>query len=311
MLVLRWLSAAALIVVLSVLLWRYAHPGASASRGRRAAARYAEHPSAVIALFALLAMYVLSALAPWLATHDPIALLPQAFVNHPPTRELLFGTDFVGRDVFSRVLYGTRLSLSIALLATIVSIVLGTTYGLIAGFVGGALDTAMIRLLDAFLAIPRIVLLIAISALWAPLSVTSLVLILGLTAWFGTSRLVRAEVLSLKGRDMVAAARALGASDLAIVRRHVLPNVLTPVIVSATLGVAGVIINEATLSFLGIGISDPAPSLGNIIRDGSPFIATAWWVALFPGLALVITAMAYNLAGDGLRDALDPRQVDR
>ena len=145
MLVLRWLSAAALIVVLSVLLWRYGHPGASASRGRRAAARYAEHPSAAIALFALLAMYVLSALAPWLATHDPIALLPQAFVNHAPTRELLFGTDYVGRDVFSRLLYGTRLSLSIALLSTIVSPLLGTTSGPIAGFVGGAPATARVR----------------------------------------------------------------------------------------------------------------------------------------------------------------------
>jgi peptide/nickel transport system permease protein len=292
-------------------MWRYAHPGTQASPRRVAAARFATHPSAVVALFALLVMYVISALAPWLATHDPIALLPQSFVNHPPSRELLFGTDYVGRDVFSRVLYGTRLSLAIALLATVISVIVGTGYGLVAGFVGGALDTAMMRLVDAFLSIPRIVLLIAVGALWSPLGVTPLVLILGLTAWFGTSRLVRAEVLSLRERDMVLAARALGARDLAIVRRHVLPNVLSPVIVSATLGVAGVIINEATLSFLGIGISDPAPSLGNIIHDGSAFIATAWWVALFPGLALVIAAMAYNLAGDGLRDALDPRQVDR
>jgi peptide/nickel transport system permease protein len=307
----RWLSAAVLIAVLSLVLWWYAHPGTQTSARRSAAARYAAHPSAVVALFALLAMYVIAGLAPWLATHDPIALMPQSFVNNPPSRGFLFGTDYVGRDVFSRVLYGTRLSLTIALLATVISVIIGTSYGLIAGFVGGALDTVMMRLVDAFLAIPRIVLLIAIGALWAPMPVTALVLILGLTSWFGTSRLVRAEVLSLRERDMVTAARALGARDLAIVGRHVLPNVLSPVIVSATLGVAGVIINEATLSFLGIGVSDPAPSLGNIIHDGSPFIATAWWVALFPGLALVITAMAYNLAGDGLRDALDTRQVDR
>ena len=300
-----------LIAVCSVALWRYAHADSRASRLRSAAARYATHPSAVIALIALIALYVIAALAPVLATHDPIALMSETFVNHPPTRELLFGTDYVGRDVFSRVLYGTRLSLSIALLATVISVFVGTAYGVTAGFLGGKLDTAMMRLVDAFLAIPRIVLLIAVGALWAPLSVTSLVLILGLTAWFGTSRLVRAEVLSLRERDMVAAARALGARDLEIVRRHVLPNVLTPVIVSATLGVAAVVINEATLSFLGIGIADPAPSLGNIIRDGSPYLATAWWVALFPGIALVVTALAYNLAGDGLRDAMDPRQVDR
>jgi len=311
MLALRWLAALLLIGAVSTALWRYAHPFAHATPRRAAAARYAAHPSAVVALFVLLVMYVLAALAPWLASHDPIALLSQTLVNQAPSRELIFGSDYVGRDVFSRVLYGMRLSLTVALLATVISVIVGTAYGLVAGFVGGPLDTAMMRIVDAFLSIPRIVLLIAIGALWAPLGVTSLVLILGFTAWFGTSRLVRAEVLSLREREMVAAARALGARDLAIVRRHVLPNVLTPVIVSATLGVAGVIINEATLSFLGIGIPDPAPSLGNIIRDGTPYIATAWWVALFPGLALVITAMAYNLAGDGLRDAMDPRQVDR
>jgi peptide/nickel transport system permease protein len=291
--------------------WRYAHGEASASLRRAAVARYATHPSAVLALFALLALYVVSLLAPWLATHDPIEILAQALVNHPPSRELIFGTDYAGRDIFSRVLYGMRLSLSIALLATVISVVVGTAYGLIAGFSGGTLDAVMMRFVDAFLAIPRIVLLIAIGTLWAPLSLGALVFILGLTAWFPTSRLVRAEVLSIKERDVVAAARALGARDLAIVRRHILPNVLTPVIVAATLGVAGVIINEAALSYLGIGIPDPTPSLGNIIREGRPYIASAWWVALFPGLALVITSLAYNLAGDGLRDAMDPRQVDR
>lgn len=311
MLVLRWLSAAALVVALCMAFWGYAHPEAGASRRRAAVARYATHPSAVLALFALLALYVVSLLAPWLATHDPIEILAQVLVNHPPSRDLIFGTDYAGRDIFSRVLYGTRLSLTIALLATVISVVVGTTYGLLAGFSGGALDAVMMRLVDAFLAIPRIVLLIAIGTLWAPLSLGALVLILGLTAWFPTSRLVRAEVLSIKERDVVAAARALGARDLAIVRRHVLPNVLTPVIVAATLGVAGVIINEAALSYLGIGIPDPTPSLGNIIREGTPYIASAWWVALFPGLALVITSLAYNLAGDGLRDAMDPRQVDR
>jgi len=310
-LALRWLSAGALIAALCLALWRYAHPRQHITPARAAFGRYVTHPSAVIALVALLVLYVVAALAPWLATHDPIAILSQSLVNQRPSRDLLFGSDFVGRDVFSRVLYGTRLSLTIALLATAISVIVGTAYGLVAGFMGGRLDAVMMRLVDAFLSIPRIVLLIAIATLWAPLGVISLVLILGLTAWFGTSRLVRAEVLSIKERDMVGAARALGASDLAIICRHVLPNVLSPVIVAATLGVAGVIINEAGLSFLGIGVPDPAPSLGNIIHDATSYIATAWWVALFPGLALVITAMAYNLAGDGLRDALDPRQVDQ
>jgi len=310
-LALHWLCAAALIVALGAGLRRLSRPGPRASRARIVLARYATQPSAVIALGALLVLYILSALAPWLATHDPIEILAQTLVNHPPSRELLFGTDFAGRDVFSRVLYGTRISLTIALLATFLSVVMGIAYGATAGFVGGRLDTVMMRLVDAFLSIPRIVLLIAIGTLWAPLSITSLIVLLGLTAWFGTSRLVRAEVLSLKEREMVAAARALGARDLAIVRRHVLPNLLSPVIVAATLGVAGVIVNEAALSYLGIGIPDPTPSLGNIIHDGTPYLATAWWVALFPGIVLVVTSLACNLAGDGLRDAMDPRQVDR
>jgi peptide/nickel transport system permease protein len=308
---LRWLCAASLIAALCAALWRLAHPDRSTSRARAIFARYAAHPSAVIALVALVALYVIALLSPWLATHDPIEILAQALVSHPPARDLLFGTDFAGRDVFSRVLYGTRLSLTIALIATVISVFIGTAYGATAGFLGGSVDTIMMRLVDALLAIPRIVLLIAIGTLWSPLSVSSLVLILGLTAWFGTSRLVRAEVLSLKEREMVSAARALGARDLAIIRRHVLPNVLSPVIVAATLGVAGVIVNEAALSYLGIGIPAPTPSLGNIIHEGTPYLATAWWVALFPGVALVIITLACNLAGDGLRDAMDPHQVDR
>lgn len=305
------LVAASLIAALCVAVWRLAHPPRGTTRARAVFVRYAAHPSAMIALVALIVLYVVALLSPWLATHDPIEILAQALANHPPSRELLFGTDFAGRDVFSRVLYGMRLSLTIALIATAISVIIGTAYGAIAGFLGGKVDALMMRLVDAFLAIPRIVLLIAIGTLWSPLSVSSLIVILGLTAWFGTSRLVRAEVMSLKEREMVAAARALGARDLAILRRHVLPNVLSPVIVAATLGVAGVIVNEAALSYLGIGIPAPTPSLGNIIHDGTPYLATAWWVALFPGIALVIIALACNLAGDGLRDAMDPRQVDR
>lgn len=311
MLVLRWAAAGTLIVALCAALWRAAHPPRGTTGARAALARYAAHPSAVLAVAALITLYVLSALAPWLATHDPIAILERTLSNHAPSRAFLFGTDYAGRDVFSRVLYGARISLSVALLATSIAVVVGTLWGITAGFYGGKLDALMMRVVDAFLAIPRIVLLIAVGTLWAPLSISALIIVLGLTAWFETSRLVRAEVLSIKDREMVVAARALGASDVAIVKRHVLPNVLTPVFVAATLGVAGVIINEAALSFLGIGVADPTPSLGNIIRDGTPYLASAWWVALFPGITLVITALAYNLAGDGLRDAMDPRQVDR
>ncbi|MFI5241444.1 MAG: ABC transporter permease [Gemmatimonadales bacterium] len=311
MLELRWATAGTVIVALCAALWRGAHPPRGTTGARAALARYAAHPSAVLAAAALITLYVLSALAPWLATHDPIAILERSMSNHAPTHGFLFGTDYAGRDVLSRVLYGARISLSVALLATSIAVVVGTLWGITAGFCGGKLDALMMRIVDAFLAIPRIVLLIAIGTLWAPLSISALIIVLGLTAWFETSRLVRAEVLSIKDREMVVAARALGASDVAIVKRHVLPNVLTPVFVAATLAVAGVIINEAALSFLGIGVADPTPSLGNIIHDGTPYLASAWWVALFPGITLVITALAYNLAGDGLRDAMDPRQVDR
>ena len=309
MLALRWIIAAALVVVLCIGLRAYARP--RAGRARSILARYAAHPSALIALVILIALYVLTAFAPWLSPRDPIAILPHALSNIAPSASFPFGTDYAGRDVFSRVLYGARISLAVALLATVIAVIVGTVYGLAAGFYGGHLDAVMMRIVDALLAIPRIVLLIVVATLWSPLSLGALIVVLGLTAWFGTSRLVRAEVLAIKERDMVAAARALGASDLAIVRRHILPNVLTPVIVAATLGVAGVVINEAALSYLGIGVPDPLPSLGNIIRDGTPYLASTWWVALFPGLALVITALAYNLAGDGLRDAMDTRQVDR
>jgi len=200
-------------------------------------------------------------------------------------------------------------ALTIALIATVISVILGTAYGLVAGFVGGALDTTMMRLVDAFLAIPKIVLLIAIGALWAPLSVTSLVLILGLTAWFGTSRLVRAEVLSLRERDMVAAARALGASVPRQVVRHILPNALGPVIIAGTIDVAAAIIAESTLSFLGLGFPPDTPTWGRLLFDAKDYLDIAAHWALFPGGAIFIAVVAINFIGDGLRDALDARRV--
>lgn len=311
MLALRWGLAAALVIIICLVLRNTARPDVNASGARAALTRYAAHPSAVIALILLIALFTVSLLAPWLSPHDPTEIPGASLASAAPSTAFPFGTDYAGRDVLSRVLYGARISLSVALLGTVIAMTVGTAYGLAAGFYGGRLDALLMRFVDAMLAIPRIVLLIVVATLWSPITLGALIVILGLTAWFATSRLVRAEVLAIKEREMVLAARALGASDLAIIRRHILPNVLTPVLVAATLGVAGVIINEAALSFLGIGVPDPTPSLGNIIRDGTPYLASAWWVSLFPGLALVITSLAYNLAGDGLRDAMDPRQVDR
>ena len=276
----------------------------------QAVRRFRGNRPAMIALFAVITLYVITAMAPWLAPYSPSAQ-PDiiALKSQPPSGAHLFGTDTYSRDVFSRVLYGARVSLTIAVLAVLLSASLGTAYGAISGFYGGRLDSVMMRAIDAALSVPRILLLLAVLALWGSVPVPWLVLLLGLTGWFAVSRLVRAEVLAVRDRDMIVAARALGARDRRILWRHILPNVLSPVIVAATLGLGNVIVVEAGLSYLGIGVQQPAASWGNIIRDGSEQVAALWWISLFPGLAIVLTVMAFNLIGDGLRDALDPRQV--
>jgi peptide/nickel transport system permease protein len=205
--------------------------------------------------------------------------------------------------------YGARISLSVACLAILLSITVGTAYGTIAGYVGGRTDAVMMRVIDALLSIPRILMLLAIFALWGRVSLGALVLILGLTGWFATSRLVRAQVLSLKTEEMVVAARALGARHRRIVWRHILPGVTSTVVVAATLGIGNVIILEAGLSFLGVGVQPPTASWGNMISDGASNVAGLWWMSLFPGLAIVLTVMAFNIIGDALRDALDPREI--
>jgi peptide/nickel transport system permease protein len=252
----------------------------------------------------------LGALAPVVAPYNPRAQ-PDivALKRQPPSPAHPFGTDQFSRDVLSRVLHGGRVSLAIALLAVALSATIGMTYGAVAGFYGGWVDAVMMRALDAMLSIPRVLLLIAAAVVWGPLGLPSLVLLLGATGWFGVSRLVRAEVLSVVTRDYVAAARALGTSDRRLLLSHVLPNILAPVIVAAALGVGNVIVLEAGLSYLGVGVHPPHPSWGNIIRDGSTELGTMWWMSLFPGLAIVATVVACNLVGDALRDALDPRQL--
>lgn len=273
--------------------------------------RFHRNRGALVALRVVVAFCVVAALAPWLAPYSPTDT-PDivALKNLPPSLTHLLGTDFASRDVFSRLLYGARVSLSIALLAILLSATLGTLYGATAGYYGGRVDAVMMRLIDAALSIPRILLLITLLVLWGGVPTAALVLVLGFTGWFSVSRLVRAEVLALKERDMVVAARALGASDREVILRHILPNVLSPVVVAATLGIANVIVIEAGLSYLGIGVRPPAASWGNMIQDGVSQMATVWWVSLFPGLAIVATVMAFNIVGDGLRDALDPRQLD-
>ena len=259
----------------------------------------------LIALLCLVALF-----APILAPHNPNAQLDiTKLQNHPPSLEYPFGTDRYSRDLLSRMLFGARISLSIAMLAVLLAATVGTAYGLIAGYAGGRIDAIMMRLLDACLAIPRVLLLVAVLSLWSPVPLVTLILVIGFTGWFEVSRLVRVEVLAVMQREYVLAARALGTPGRRIIWRHVLPNVLTPVLVAATLGVGNVIILEAGLSYLGIGARAPTASWGSIFFDGSDAFQATWWIALFPGLAIIVTVLAFNTFGAALRDALDPHQL--
>jgi peptide/nickel transport system permease protein len=232
-----------------------------------------------------------------------------ALKNAAPSPAHPFGTDEFSRDVFSRIICGTRVSLSIAFLSVIVAATVGTAYGAVAGYVGGMVDTAMMRFVDALLAIPRVLLLIAVATLWHGLGIVGLVLLLGLTGWFGVSRLVRTLVMGAREDEFVTAARALGASDVRILSQHILPQVISPVLVAATLAIGNVIVIEAGLTYLGMGVQAPRASWGSVFHDGMVSFTSSWWVSVFAGAALVVTVLAVNLVADGLRQALNTRQL--
>lgn len=304
-----WMLAAVLIggVCWMVARWGSAavpHPGP----WRTALARFRSQGAAMASVYVLIALVIVTVLAPWLVSFSPTETLV-APSEQPPTLLHPFGTDFAGRDVLSRVLYGGLVSLPVAFLSVLLAATIGTAYGAIAGLASERVDGVMMRVIDAVLAIPRLFLLIAVLAIWGNTSVPMLILLLGLTGWFGVSRIVRAEVRALRGEEWMTAADALGATRPRLLWRHVLPNVLSPVIVAATLGVGNIVLLEAALGYLGIGVQPPTPSWGNIIQDGAQAVFTVWWMFVFPGLAIVLTATSFNVAGDALRDALDPRQV--
>lgn len=265
-----------------------------------------------VALTVLVLLYVAAFLAPIIAPYSQSHQIDiVAMKNQPPSVAHPFGTDRFSRDVLSRVLYGARVSLSVATLAVLVSAIIGTLYGLTAAVAGGVVDSMLMRLLDAMLAIPRVLLMIAILALWSPVPLWMLVILLGVTGWFGVSRLVRAEALSVRERDFVVAARSLGAGEGRVMLSHLLPNVLAPVIVTTTLGIGNVIVLEAGLSFIGIGAREPAASLGTMFQEGTEAFAGTWWAALFPGVVIVTTVLCFNILGDALRALLDPRHLPR
>ncbi len=285
---------------------------ADAGPWRAALRRLRGNRTSMISLGVLVLLVLAALFAPVLAPYGPNAQ-PDivGLVRLRPSFAHPFGTDIFSRDVLSRVIYGSRISLGVATLAILLAMSVGTAYGAIAGFAGGVVDAIMMRIIDAMLAVPRILILLLALALSGGISLPMLVVVLGLTGWFGTSRLVRERVRALSRQDFATAAVALGARDARVLWRHVLPNALSPVIVAATLGIGNVIVLEAALSYLGIGVRPPHASWGNIIQDGADHISSAWWIALFPGLAMLVTVIAFNLLGDGLRDALDPRDDGR
>jgi len=256
-------------------------------------------------LVIIVIVFLIAILAPFLSPYDP-GKTDVSLKLKPPSFQHYLGTDQLGRDVFSRMLYGSQISLKVGFVAVGISILIGILVGAMAGYKGGWVDSLLMRFVDIMLSFPSFFLILTVVAILRP-NIYNVMIVIGITSWEGTARFVRAEFLSLRERDYVQAARALGVKDRRIIFRHILPNALAPVFVTASLGVASAILIEAGLSFLGFGVQPPAPSWGNILTEGRTYIFDAWWLTVFPGLAILITVLSFNLFGEGLRDALDPR----
>ena len=268
--------------------------------------RFRRHRLAVIGGSVAVFLSLVAVLAPWLAPYRPeqIRLADRWGV---PSRTHPFGTDELGRDVISRAMYAGRISLSVGYLSALGVAVVGTVAGVAAGYYGGLTDSVLMRVVDILLAVPTIPLYLIMAALLPGGGVARIIFIFVLFGWTGVSRLVRSQVLSLRQQDFVEAARALGASELRIMLRHLVPNAMAPIIVATTLAVGGFILGESALSYLGLGIQPPTPSWGNMLQRAQEYVLNASWLALFPGVLIFITVLSFNFLGDGLRDALDPR----
>jgi peptide/nickel transport system permease protein len=251
------------------------------------------------------ALFMISLLAQVIAPWEPNAINAWSVLS-PPSWQHWFGTDELGRDVLSRIIFGSQISLKVGFVAVGIAVSIGTVVGLVSGYYSGLVDATLMRFVDIMLCFPAFFLILAVITVREP-SIWNIMIVIGLTGWMGVARLVRAETLSIREMDYILAARCIGCSDARIIFRHILPNAISPVLVSASLGVAGAILTESALSFLGIGVLPPTPSWGNILTSGKDYIEFAWWLSLFPGLSILITVLAYNLLGEGIRDALDPR----
>ncbi len=267
--------------------------------------RFKRNKLAVGGSIITLILFLVALLAPLISTYDSNQI-DVANILTLPNKSHHLGTDELGRDVLSRMIWGSRISLLVGFVAVSILTVIGVILGSLAGYYGGFVDKIIICLVDIMLCFPTFFLILAVIAFINP-SIWAIMVVIGLTNWMGVARLVRAEFLSLKQREFVLAAKALGASNLRVIFNHILPNALAPVLVSATLGIAGAILTESALSFLGIGVQPPTPSWGNMLALGKDNIEVAWWLSLYPGLAILITVLGYNLLGEGIRDALDPR----
>ena len=267
--------------------------------------RFSKNRLSVIGAAIVLCLITVALSAPFIAPYDPTTIDVYNVLS-PPSKTHFLGTDELGRDLFSRIMWGSRVSLKVGIVAVGIAIIIGIIVGSISGFYGGKVDAVLMRFVDIMLAFPTFFLILAVIAILEP-SIFTIMAVIGVTSWMDVARLVRAEFLTLKERDFVDAARAIGVSNTRLIFRHILPNALSPVLVSATFGVAGAILTELGLSFLGLGVQPPDPSWGNILTSGKDNIEVAWWLSVYPGLAILITVLSYNLVGEGLRDALDPR----
>ncbi len=267
--------------------------------------RFTRNKLAVAGSIVVLFLFIVSMLAPWISPYDPGEINLQIVLTSPSSAHP-FGTDQLGRDVLSRMIWGSRISLKVGFVAVGIAVVIGAILGALAGYYGRWIDALVMRFVDIMLCFPSFFLILAVIAFLEP-SIWNIMIVIGVTGWMGITRLVRADFVSLREREFVQAARSIGASDFRIIFVHILPNAMASILVAATLGVAGAILTESALSFLGIGVQPPTPSWGNILTAGKDNIDIAWWLSLFPGLAILITVLGFNLLGEGIRDSLDPR----
>jgi len=279
------------------------------SWGRLVWRRFRKHKLAMTGLIVIIVITLSAILAPVIAPYDPKEVRMDRVPGGQPMAPCVehpMGTDALGRDYLSRAIHGGRVSLSVGLVAVGISVVIGVVVGSIAGFYGGVVDSVICRIIDILMCIPTFFLILIVNAYMKP-NILNVMVVIGIFGWMGTARLVRGQFLSLREQEFIEAARALGLSDRRIIFRHLLPNALAPVVVSATMGVAGAILTESSLSYLGMGVQEPTASWGSMLRVAQTYLLSAPWMAIFPGLLISITVLALNFIGDGLRDAVDPR----